>query len=1324
MILRKTAVSMTLTFLVFFALGIFGASRNIQARFVLQSKPTSEAPEEVDDAIRTAVQNKIDQNRTMSLGFMMDEVVIDNIQYANDKTTALVWLALRDPETGEIIATEPGFSIAHNEDPSLLDNSDSWEVTLQQEGSFIEQMVALPAELLTEELRNRFLAPFEQTDPSLASAVTLTGYKLPWTAGVAKKLTNSIGHVYEVSGGLTSCPTSCRYAYDFADGTMFPILAAKGGTVKAYKTTCSNGDTSCTNYLVLEDQSTVPTSYQLYYHMAYNSVPARLRTIGTEVRQGEYVGDADDTGYSTGHHLHFHVYYSPTGANWSWGNSVDFRFDDVATNGGYPRMCTEAAQYPNLGAQCNPGNQYVSGNTPANPPTATLVSPADRQVITGRTVKVSGTANDDIQIARIQVLANYDGNWKPVVDIPPVTGAFSQDVNLCGIGIPNGPLGLTVRVYDREGSQAKNIPVRQIIWTGSCTDPNQPPPPPACTPSANQVALYAGKDYTGACTRFDVNNTSGYTTAMLGAVGDNQAASIQVGSNVRAILYDKNADVTARVNGRMETIAADDPSLEDNLIGMGTVSGLWVISRTNLLDYPLINVFGNQTNSNASPTSLDSLVFSWKGGSGVVSYDVILTGPGTNWTKNVAGRTDLSIGNLAAGSYTLTVRANAIDPNTSRTVVKNFTVTPASFPAAGTRTAPYQESFEGGSGEWVGSGLWRYGAATVGSRSATKAWIYNNGTNYNDSTWRAGDLTSPPIQIPAGATYYLRFSYFVDVEGGSPYWDQRRVQISDGGPFTDLLQLTDDKQIGQIWLNSGAINLSAYSGKTIRLRFHFDTVDEDYNNGLGWMVDDISISTLAPNTSCASTNNSPANAQTITVGSTVNAVICPERDVDYYRFNAAAGQSFLIDINAKSLNPPSALDAYLYLLDSDGRSVIAENDDEQYGVLQDPLLIFTAQRSGVYYLKIKPWDYPSAGGPSHYYQLSLRQNQTLPPQSVQLLTPAVNRLTPTNPFDIQVAAVDYDGGMVKQVDFYWHGPDWSSPQWVKLGSDTDGSNGWTYNVNPAQYGGVNGAAVYVQAISQTGGVLGSVRWDLIPDSTTPISRMAALPAQINSTVIQLQWSASDPQNDIDRYEIQYQINKGSGWGAWQNWTERPLPGNINSTWFSAYSGASYRFRMRAIDRAGNQEAYPDTAEASTTVSATCTPDAGETTGQSLESSIALPRSTNSPLYNLCKAGASPAGDEDWLSINAQSGEAMLFMLMPKGGGAAFSATLYNSNRQEIRAWSSTDYGLGATARWNVPQSGTYYLRIKPINDALFGTDVRYQVWYGPGNWLNLPIINR
>ena len=85
------------------------------------------------------------------------------------------------------------------------------------------------------------------------------------------------------------------------------------------------------------------------------------------MRHGQFIGNVDDTGYSTNHHLHFMVH---TTYGLRWGPSVDITFKDVfinwdeATQGGRPRMKSEAAWYGGEGQDV-----YVSGNVGTNPPT-------------------------------------------------------------------------------------------------------------------------------------------------------------------------------------------------------------------------------------------------------------------------------------------------------------------------------------------------------------------------------------------------------------------------------------------------------------------------------------------------------------------------------------------------------------------------------------------------------------------------------------------------------------------------------------------------------------------------------------------------------------------------------------------------------------------------------------------------------------------------------------------------------------------------------------------------------------------------------------------
>lgn len=1278
-----------------------------------------------DLAVQQAFQSAVQQKSQSILGLTIYTPVIIRTEYSSDGATALSWVALQDPQTGEIIASEPGLSIARNVNHSLATNPKSWTITLPGEATFTDQLGALPADLLTPEIRVRYLDNLS-TQEIIANQV-FSGYKLPWTAGLSKYVTNTIGHVYSVSGGLTSCPTSCRYAFDFADGTMFPLLAAKGGTVKAYKTSCPNNQQSCTNYLVLEDQSTSPTTYQLYYHMAQETIPERLRTIGASVLQGEYIGNADNTGYSTGSHVHFHVYLSPTGTNWSWGNSVDITFDDVTTNGGRPRTCSEARELPQYGSECMSKNLYTSGNTPAHPPSGTLDLPANQQVIDKSTVWVQGLATDDIGISRIQVMVNYDGTWKAISDITP-TSPYGQEVDLCSAGVPDGPFALTVRIFDREGSQASGIPVVQLIKNHTCGSAVPPVVTPSCVPGANQVALFALPDYLGACQTYSLSS-SGYPASQLGAVGDNQAASIQVGSGVRAILYDQSSDVTNVTNptGRIETFDGNDANLADNRIGTHTVSGLWVVSKSTAPDEALFNrPLGNPVTGGANPTSNDSLVLSWGDGAGATVFDFTLSGP-YNLTQSGLTATSLSVGSLPAGTYTLKVVGKAKDANgtwLTNTSDRTFKVDSAALPTAAAVSLPYTSDFTSGENGWTATGLWRLSSFPIDAANHPQPWVTNNGKDYNDTQWRAGDLTSPPIQLPASGTAYLSFGYYRGTEDGNPYWDQRLVQVAEvdangnTGRFKDLSQLSGDQLTDQVWLNSGPISLANYTGKKIRVRFHFDTVDAYYNGGLGWAIDSIKINTTAPDTSCASKINSPATAQAITIGSTASGKICPPGDADYYKLTGKKGQAILIDIDAKTLNPPSVLDSQLALLDSDGRSVLAWNDDEQDGVLQDSVLTYILQRDGTYYIQVKPWDYPGAGGPTYFYNLKLSASVPLPPQSVTINFPTGAKVPPV-PFVITASATDANGGPVAQMDFYWHSPDWTQ-SWVKLGTDSDASNGWSIAVNPAQYGAIAGSALYVQALSRSGGVKGQVIWNLQPDMDMPYTQLNSLPAVTNSTVVQLSWSAVDLMDNLDHFEIQYQENKNDG-SATSEWIDLQVPGNQRSYAFAGNPGSTYQFRMRGVDSVGNVEVYPETPEASTTIAVTCTPDSNESKGTSASNAIPLTYGKASPTFNLCKSTASGAGDVDWTTFTATANQPVMLIVQSKRGGAAFKVNLYQGGTI-IDTWQSSGYGRNIIKWWKPAANGSYTLEVQPLYPTMFGTDMTYTVYVGTAYVYFMPII--
>jgi hypothetical protein len=279
---------------------------------------------------------------------------LDEVQFNEDYTQALLWMAESEEEDGEVIPREPEIVLA------IWNTTDQvWHLHLVSDEDFSD--IFMSSDFKDSELAMRFF-PDADPKPGPTTGPVYGGYRLPWTAGLTKRLTWSVGH--------TSCNPIyyCTYAFDFADGTMFDLLASKGGYVYHWRDTCNNGDSGCTNSITLQDRTTSPWTYQIYLHIAKNSIPANLKTQGVYVSQGMKIANVDDTGASTGHHVHLMVVEQSTlnsCTNYCFGRAVDITFQDVsinwhaATQGGRPRLEEEASWYGGEGQR-----YYVSGNTP------------------------------------------------------------------------------------------------------------------------------------------------------------------------------------------------------------------------------------------------------------------------------------------------------------------------------------------------------------------------------------------------------------------------------------------------------------------------------------------------------------------------------------------------------------------------------------------------------------------------------------------------------------------------------------------------------------------------------------------------------------------------------------------------------------------------------------------------------------------------------------------------------------------------------------------------------------------------------------------------
>jgi len=1226
-----------------------------------------------DEAIRQAVLDEVRVHEEEVISFLIYQIGVDSIHYTDDGQMALVWLSMSDRQTGEVIAAEPGLAVAQR-------NGDTWQITLQVDTDWADTYTLIPNALLSPEVQ--YLAePAEDVQPSAA----LTGYRLPWPAGRTVRLTGSIAHEYDYQ----SCsPGQCLYAFDFADGTMFPIHAARSGQVFAWQITCENGTTTCTNYIILRDPTTSPVSYQIYYHLAYDSIPSSLRVYNASVSQGQYIGDVDDTGASTGHHLHFHVHTSSYGY---WGSAVDITFDDVYINGGRPRTCVEVAAYEGEEGwypQCMPNDQYTAG-APYDPtlPTGGFTSLTDGQVLTEPEINITGWMDDNEAVYSAQVLVDIGNGWE-TWGATQYTTPFTLTYDLCEQSMPQGPFTLAMTVTDAVGNVAEYQGLIRLVNNHNCNVA----PPPSCVPGNYEITSFGGWDYQTDCTIFGLGGQSTLSP-------DNDADSYLLGSNVRLTIFDQT-----NYGGRAETYITSDGNIYDNDMYPGRPSSLRVNALTDPPTTPQIR--NPQPNLGQSITSVDSVVLSWNGSDLADEYQGTLTNL-TGYSASFGWQPahHWSVGSLPVGSYTFTLTGR----NSAGTAqgILNFTVQSGSLASGDTLNAPLTIDFEDGATGWASTGLWRFTTVTGSGGSNTQAWVFNNGTNYSDVNIRGGDLTSPPIAIPPG-DYYLRFGYYNGTEYfnqvflNGTEWDQRHIQVSvNGGQFEELVQQSGDG-VSQ-WLENSAIDLSAYAGQTIRLRFHFNTIDEYYNTNGGWTVDNISISSTPPEQCGEPNDNTTAGATVAANGQIYTGTICAQGDQDYYELSAVMGQVIIADLTA--IDQDSTLSPYLTLLEPDGDSPVWYGSRRNPGG-EDPLLLWSANHSDTYYLRVRSFSQPTEGNASADYTL---QVWDAPPWA----TPADNHIPATDPFTLRLALGDSEN--IAQVEFMYHSTDWVDTDWQSLCVDSDGTDGYTCVVDPVARGIETGGAFFAQVTVSAFNTayVGSAIWNLQLDGVAPASQLDSLSATQTTTQFPLTWSVTGGETIIDHFEIQMRIDGGT----WQN-VDTAISPDARSLDFSGLLGHTYEFRMRAVATTGQIEAYPASAEATTQILA-CSGDAWEDTDDTSSGATLL--SAGSPQnHTICGAG-----DADWVRVNAVAGEHYLISAQSISGNAGINIAVYGPDNasllvdQYTAAAGGEDSGISFTA----VSTGVYYVRLTGYDPSLGGSSVSYQIEVFSAELLYAPLAH-
>jgi hypothetical protein len=1295
----------------------FSVPRVSTSALSAEPKPNSVDSEQEDQQIEQAVLNAVANNSKYIQGQVSTNLQVSDIKISQDQQWATAWVVYYDPQIDAVIPTEPALAIVEYQ-------KDHWEAYLPTDPEWESAMSQLPVDLLSQDEKEMWLTMNQGVEESLP---TQTGYFLPWRGGQTASLSRSVGHDADFTTahyafdfylpGQTVCPGGSLESDSGTTGLNFNIYASKGGTVWGWDDSVQDCDHSKVNFIVLRNIDD-PSIFQLYMHLSHDSIPSALKSVGAVVGRGQFIAVADNTGNSTGSHLHFQIERQPTwpADNPYWNTALDVTFMDVAINGGRPRVSPLDVSYCRQDDVCNVFQQtYLSNNyflSDTTPPTGTLNGVSAGQVINTSLIHISGTAVDDLSgLDYGQLIANFGGSWHNLGS--HFNPGFSFTWDLCDPITPvaDGPISIAMFLYDLAGNPAPRAGLVTIIKNFSC-----PTPPPTCLPANDQVTLFEDPYYQGGCVKFDIGEyPSGQS---LNPLGNDDADSIIVGKDVNATLFsDEN------YSGHSQVITGTLAYMQYGWVPANTLSSM-VITPSNQPPKTPIPV-------NPRESSLfregDVIPLTCRNASGATEYRFELY-YNSSLYKAYAWQSEpvRYIDSLAEGSYTWRVQGKNNAGMSPWSQIAQFTIgSPIITPPE--KDAPYSDTMENDQSAWVRDGLWRIVNSETMAHSGVYSWWYQNEYgDYDNGQPNSGSLTSPPISIP-NIGYILRFYYRYQTESSGKTWDQRWVQISvDGGPYVNLMELTDDPQMPETssWLTNKSIDLSPYSGHNVRIRFYFSTLDAVNNNYSGWGIDDFSIAASAP-TNCGEDrqDDTPESAFLLTYDPAISipGEICPNGDYDYYRFYGNVGDRIVADVDAMVYGSP--LDSYLYLLAPDKKTVLAENDDEVYADLRDPLISYTLPKDGVYYLKLKAWKHPLVGGADYTYKIRLYEDH-LPPV-LALIWPTSNTYLPDTEMTLSVNTSDLLHGM-NRVEFYWHPADWYSGSWQLIGTDRDGSDGWSMVFNPSGQLEGKSAAIFVQGYDNAGHSAGSAAWNLVIDKTPPTTHMNSLSPSQPSNAFLLSWTGADNLSGIEYVEIQEKI------GA-ENWTTFPaVDGSIYQYWIIGNPGSSYSYRMRGVDRAGNSENYPVDAETTTSIpeaSVMCfAPDSFDTSGNDNSPANASLIYANgaSQYHNYCNPIVpNYQSDEDWIKLLVSEGQHILVQSIATSLPSATVISLYAGDGTTLLAEASpAQFGKNTILVWTSDRNSEVYLRLKHLDGRVIGNDVGSTVSVKTGGWTFLPVVHR
>jgi hypothetical protein len=387
-------------------------------------------------------------------------------------------------------------------------------------------------------------------------------------------------------------------------------------------------------------------------------------------------------------------------------------------------------------------------------------------------------------------------------------------------------------------------------------------------------------------------------------------------------------------------------------------------------------------------------------------------------------------------------------------------------------------------------------------------------------------------------------------------------------------------------------------------------------------------------------------------------------------------------------------------LDSDGSTVLAENDDEYYSL--DSHLSYALPHDGTYYVKVRKYGHPYGGGSDYLYSISLI-NDTEDPYGQITYPTSSSYISATNTVNITVEAGDSQSG-VRNVTFLWHSGDWNEPDWVVLGEDWYAADGWNFAWDVSSLEEQSNMALYVWVWDWSGKWGGAGSWGLALDHTAPMVTAGVQQMYGDAPFRDFWvtwWDSSDNLSGIASYDVQYRD------GAGGTWTDLVVGTTEVYSRFVGLDDHTYYFRARARDQASNQSSYAsgDGDTQYTVDICETTPDAYEMDDTPANARWVVPdRPMHVHNFHIEE-------DEDWMRLYAAANITYTLATTNTGGHADTVLYLYDRDGTTLIDFNDDYPGMWPASRldWRPSVSGFYRVMVKHWDPWAYGCTTEYGV---------------